>query len=367
MKHFLVAGGNGFIGRNLVTELLNSGCAVTSVDNHITSSDSVANSFAIENKAKPFAQVKADIISLGAPEFTLALSTPQASNLIAGSATSPTSRLESNEFIKKLLASESQFGPFSGIFNMASPASPVDFAKMPDFILQTAAVGHRNLLQLGLERDIPVLFASSSEVYGDALVHPQPETYFGNVNPNGHRSCYDEAKRYGEALSFAWKRQYGSQIRIARIFNTYGPGMRATDGRIIPNFFIQALQNQSLTVYGEGQQTRSFCYVADLVAGLIKLMSSDISQPLNLGSVFEHTVLDVASQINTLTGNSAPLKYLALPENDPKLRQPDLTLTKKLLGWQPEIPLSQGLRSSLKYFKDELAASHGKPIETPNV
>jgi dTDP-glucose 4,6-dehydratase len=244
------------------------------------------------------------------------------------------------------------------IYNMASPASPIDFSKMPVFILETSSHGHKNLLELARVKKARVLFASSSEVYGDPEVHPQVESYFGNVNPIGPRSCYDEAKRFGESLSFAYHRQYNVEIRTARIFNTYGPRMRPNDGRIIPNFFIQALQRQALTVYGDGSQTRSFCYVADLVEGLWRLMTSNEGRPVNMGNPIERTVLEVATTINKLTGNKTPIRNLPLPENDPKLRRPDTTRAKTL-GWEPNVSLEKGLDESMTYFMDELRASPG--------
>lgn len=245
---------------------------------------------------------------------------------------------------------------FDEIYNLASPASPVDFAAMPVLILETGSVGHRNLLDLAREHRARILFASSSEVYGDAEVHPQVESYFGNVNTVGHRSCYDEAKRYGEALSLAYSREFGVETRTVRIFNTYGPRMRPDDGRIIPNFFIQALRGQSLTIYGDGSQTRSFCFVSDQVAGQYALMQSAEARPVNIGNPIERTVLEIAHAVNSLTGNTAPLKHLALPENDPKLRRPDITRARESCGWSPVVSLEDGLRASLDYFRSELAA-----------
>ncbi|MEK7356708.1 MAG: GDP-mannose 4,6-dehydratase, partial [Bdellovibrionota bacterium] len=248
-------------------------------------------------------------------------------------------------------------GRFDEIYNLASPASPVDFAKMPMFILETGAIGHRNMLDLAREHDARILFASSSEVYGDAEVHPQVETYFGNVNTVGHRSCYDEAKRYGEALSVAYTAEYGVETRMVRIFNTYGPRMRPNDGRIIPNFFIQALQGQSLTIYGDGSQTRSFCFCSDQAAGQFALMQSAEARPTNVGNATERTVMEIAKAVNQLTGNTAPVRHLPLPENDPKVRRPDITRAKASTGWEPKVDLETGLKACLDYFRAELAAS----------
>ena len=241
-------------------------------------------------------------------------------------------------------------GRFDRIYNMASPASPVDFAKMPLFILNTALQGHQNLLRLATENRARILFASSSEVYGDAEVHPQVETYFGNVNTFGPRSCYDEAKRVGETLSLAFNKEFNTEIRIARIFNTYGTRMRPSDGRIIPNFFTQALKKQALTVHGDGKQTRSFCYVSDLVAGLIALMESSESTPVNLGNPTEKTVLEMAETINLLTGNSAGVRFVPMMENDPKQRRPNIDKAKQKLHWEPRVSLAEGLEKSKQYF-----------------
>jgi dTDP-glucose 4,6-dehydratase len=258
-------------------------------------------------------------------------------------------------------------GPLDEIYNLASPASPVDFAKMPLFILETASRGHRHLLDLAKAKKARILFASTSEVYGDPEVHPQVETYFGNVNSIGARSCYDEAKRYGEALTMAYHREHGVQTRIVRTFNTYGPRMRPDDGRIIPNFFIQALQGESLTVYGEGKQTRSFCYVSDQAEGMWKLMISDEKRPVNVGNPLERTVLEIANAVNALCGNSAPLRHLPLPENDPKMRCPVITRAAESIGWSPRVGLEEGLAQCLTYFREELARAGSHGIKTPTV
>ena len=258
-------------------------------------------------------------------------------------------------------------GHIDEIYNLASPASPVDFAKMPLFILETASRGHRNLLELARTKGARILFASTSEVYGDPLVHPQVETYFGNVNPIGPRSCYDEAKRYGEALTVAYSREFGVETRIVRTFNTYGPRMRPDDGRIIPNFFVQALQGQPLTVYGEGKQTRSFCYVSDQAEGMYALMQSSESRPVNVGNPIERTVLEIAHEINKLCGSSVPIKYLPLPENDPKQRCPDNSRALASCGWKPRVGLEEGLAACLAYFRDELRLAGSAGIQARNV
>lgn len=245
--------------------------------------------------------------------------------------------------------------PFDEIYNMASPASPVDFDKMPIFILETASVGHRNLLEVAREHKARILFASSSEVYGDPLVHPQTEDYFGNVNPIGPRSCYDEAKRYGEAISMAYLREHKVSIRLARIFNTYGPRMRFDDGRIIPNFMMQALEGKPITLHGDGSQTRSFCFVQDLCKGLYALMQSSETKPTNIGNGNEVTVRDIAERINQLTNNKGGLISEPLRENDPKRRRPDLRRASEILKWKAEIPLEVGLKQTLEYFQGEYA------------
>lgn len=239
------------------------------------------------------------------------------------------------------------------IYNLASPASPIDFVKIPIEILQTASVGQTQLLHLAKKLNARILFASTSEVYGDPLVHPQTETYWGNVNSIGQRSCYDEAKRYGEALTMAFQRQHKVNTCIVRIFNTYGTRMRPEDGRVIPNFFTQALSKQGLTIYGTGQQTRSLCYVTDLVEAIYLTMQSKESRPINIGNPKELTIVEMADTINKLTGNTQKHVYKDLPPDDPKQRQPDITLAKKLLNWSPKTELMDGLGKTLEYFKKE--------------
>ena len=237
---------------------------------------------------------------------------------------------------------------------MASPASPIDFAKIAQFIMETASQGHRNMLELGKEMGTRVFFASTSEVYGDPEVHPQHEEYRGNVNPIGLRSCYDEAKRYGEALTMIYNRQYGVDTRIVRIFNTYGPRMRPEDGRVIPNFFSQALSKKPLTVYGDGKQTRSMCFVRDEVEGLFKLMESNETRPVNIGNPREITMLELAETINKLLGNKAGMEFRPLPPDDPQKRRPDISRAKEVLGWEPKISLEEGLQKTFEYFEKEL-------------
>lgn len=323
-KRALVAGGAGFIGSHLCDTLLEKGYEVTAVDCLVTGRRKNLETAL----AKGLTLIEHDI----------------------------------NEPLPEALEEQR----FDEIYNLASPASPVDFKRMPVFILETAAIGHRRLLDFARETKARILYASTSEVYGDPDVHPQPETYFGNVNPIGPRGCYDEAKRFGEALTYAYHRFHGVDVRVARIFNTYGPRMRPDDGRIIPNFFIQALQGKPLSVYGEGRQTRSFCYVSDLVEGLYLLMQSDERLPVNLGNPVEKTVISIAKTINELVGKNAPIAHHPFPENDPRQRCPDIARARKTLGWEPKVPLDRGLAACLAYFQEELALANGS-IETPTL
>ena len=318
-KHAVVAGGSGFIGSHLVDLLLSKKYQVTVLDNFVTG--------------------RADNLSHVANDVRLV-------------------NIDINEFVDIP-------GHVDEIYNLASPASPIDFKRMPTFILNTAAIGHQNLLACAAKKEARILFASTSEVYGDPLVHPQHEGYYGNVNPIGARGCYDEAKRFGEAITMAYHRFHQVDTRIARIFNTYGERMRPNDGRIIPNFFIQALQKQSLSVYGDGKQTRSFCYVKDLCEGIYALMQSEELRPVNIGNPLERTVKEMAEEINELTGNKAPLRFLPLPENDPLQRKPDISRAKESLGWEPKTPLEDGLELTLEYFEDELKAAG--TIATPTM
>jgi dTDP-glucose 4,6-dehydratase len=237
------------------------------------------------------------------------------------------------------------------IYNLASPASPVDFLKIPIFILQTGAFGQMNMLDLAEKTGARILYASTSEVYGDPLVHPQKEEYLGNVNPVGIRGCYDESKRFGEAITMAYHREKKVNTAIVRIFNTYGPRMRPEDGRVIPNFFTQALKKESLTLYGEGHQTRSLCYVTDLIQGFWQLMQSQIHLPVNIGNPKEMTIKDLADTVNELVGNNQPHQFKPLPPDDPQRRCPDITKARRELQWEPKVNLKQGLTETFSYFK----------------
>ncbi len=303
----LVAGGAGFIGSHLVDSLLEQGHNVDVIDNLVTGR--LANIEHLSDN-KNFRFLEADITH--AP-------------------------LE---------------GEYERIYNMASPASPVDFAKIPIEILMTGSVGHKNLLDLGAKCGARVLFASTSEVYGDPLISPQTETYNGNVNCTGARACYDEAKRFGEALTYNYLKHKNVDTRVVRIFNTYGPRMSPHDGRVIPNFFTQALNGEPMTIYGDGSQTRSLCYVSDMVSGVMKLMESDVTLPVNVGNPIEMTVLEIGNLIKKVTGIESPFTFHPLPENDPKQRRPDTTRAQELLGWSAQVDPLLGLEKTRDYFQD---------------
>ncbi|WPB78519.1 UDP-glucuronic acid decarboxylase family protein [Archangium violaceum] len=243
-------------------------------------------------------------------------------------------------------------GPVHYVFNMASPASPTDYARLPIETLRVGALGTENGLRLAHQQDAVFLQASTSEIYGDPLVHPQREEYWGNVNPIGPRSCYDEAKRYGEALVAAYRRVHQVRTRIVRIFNTYGPRMRLNDGRVVPAFVGQALRGEDFTLFGDGSQTRSFCYVSDLIDGIVRLAMSDVEEPVNIGNPREMTLLQFAEAVRDAMGGSSRITFEPLPTDDPKQRQPDITRARKLLGWEPRVRLEDGLRETLRYFRD---------------
>ncbi len=242
-------------------------------------------------------------------------------------------------------------GSIDAILHFASPASPVDYLEYPIQTLKVGALGTHKALGLAREKDARFLLASSSEVYGDPLVHPQREDYWGNVNPIGPRGVYDESKRFGEALAFAYHRTHGVDTKIARIFNTFGPRMRSGDGRVVPNFITQAIAGKPLTVYGDGKQTRSFCFVSDLVEGIYRLLVSEVNDPVNVGNPREMTILDFASKVAELTGCGSDIVFEPLPVDDPKVRQPDISRARELLGWEPKVLLEDGLKATIDYFK----------------
>ena len=242
-------------------------------------------------------------------------------------------------------------GQIDAVANLASPASPKDYLEHPIETLDVGSIGTRNMLELAREKGARFLLTSTSECYGDPLVHPQVETYWGNVNPVGPRSCYDESKRFAEALTMAYHRKHGVSTNIARIFNTYGPRMKLNDGRVVPAFLDQALHGRPMTVFGDGSQTRSFCYVSDLVDGLYRLMQSDERYPTNLGNPAELTILQFAEEIRRMTGAASPIEFRPLPEDDPKQRKPNIDKARQLLGWEPRVSLEEGIRQTVEYFR----------------
>ena len=309
MKRILVTGGAGFIGSHLCERLLNEGNEVVCLDNFFTGSkDNVIH--LMDNKR--FELIRHDII-------------------------------------EPILLEVDQ------IYNLASPASPIHYQYNPVKTTKTNVMGTINMLGLAKRVRARILQASTSEVYGDPTVHPQKEDYWGNVNPIGPRSCYDEGKRVAETLMMDYYRQNNVEIRIVRIFNTYGPKMALNDGRVVSNFIVQALKGEDITVYGKGDQTRSFCYVSDLVDGLIRMMKQpSFIGPVNIGNPHEHTILEFAEKIIAMTGSKSKLSFNPLPQDDPRQRQPDITLAQEKLGWNPKVAIDEGLRLSIEYFKNRL-------------
>lgn len=246
-------------------------------------------------------------------------------------------------------------GKLDYILHFASPASPIDYLKMPIQTLKVGSLGTHNLLGLAKAKGARMIIASTSEVYGDPLEHPQKETYWGNVNPIGPRGVYDEAKRFQEAITMAYHTYHGLETRIVRIFNTYGPRMRMDDGRALPTFFSQAMKGEDITVFGDGSQTRSFCYVDDLVEGIYRLLMSDYQFPVNCGNPVEITIKQAAEEVVALTGSSSKIIYTDLPKDDPKVRQPDISLAKEILDWEPKVNRAEGLKETYEYFKTKIA------------
>jgi dTDP-glucose 4,6-dehydratase len=317
MKHVIVTGGSGFIGSHLCDQLLKRGYAVTAIDNLITGRTSNID----EARKNPnFYFLQQDICQ------------------------------PLNESSMPFIAKHGLFG----ILHFACPASPIDFDKIPFEILAVDSIGTINTVEIALRYKSRFLLASTSEVYGDPLVHPQTESYWGNVNPNGPRACYDETKRFAEAYVSTATRLKNLNGGIVRIFNTYGPRMRIDDGRVVPELCRQAMQNQPLTVHGNGLQTRSFCFVSDLVEGILRLFESDIHDPVNIGNPQERSMMDFAEKVRQLTGTKAPIEHLPARVDDPKKRCPDITRAKSLLGWSPKVDLEEGLKESLNYFRTQL-------------
>jgi len=311
VARILITGGAGFIGSHLCERFLHDGHDVVAVDNLLTGDrDNIAQLF--EN-----------------PRFT---------------------------FLQQDITNYVYVrGELDAIMHFASPASPVDYLELPIQTLKVGSLGTHKALGLAKDKGARILVASTSEVYGDPLVHPQEESYWGNVNPIGPRGVYDEAKRFMEAITMAYRRSHGVDTRIARIFNTYGPRMRMRDGRVVPNFVCQALRGEALTIYGDGSQTRSFCFVSDLVEGLTRLLWSDEGDPVNIGNPNEMTIKQFAERIVALSGSSSQLENRPLPEDDPQVRQPDIGKAKRILQWAPKVPLDDGLRSTIEYFRTKLA------------
>lgn len=306
----LITGGAGFIGSHLCDRFLAEGHTVVAMDNLITgSTDNIAH-------------------LAGHPRFKFIFH-------------------DVTEYIYVE-------GPFDAVLHFASPASPADFPAFPIQIGKVNAIGTYRTLGLAKAKGARFLLASTSEVYGDPLVHPQPETYWGNVNPIGIRGIYDESKRFAEALTMAYHRIHGIDTRIVRIFNTYGPRMRLNDGRVVPNFLTQALRGEPLTVYGDGTQTRSFTYVDDLVEGIYRLLFSDEIEPVNIGNPEEYRIIDFANLVNEITGNTAGITFKPLPKDDPKKRRPDISKARRVLGWEPRVSLREGLTRTIEDFRKRM-------------
>jgi len=310
MAKVVITGGAGFLGSHLCDRFLAEGDEVTCIDNLITGS--------AENIAHNFGNPKFKFINYDVTNYT---------------------------YIP---------GDVDFILHFASPASPIDYLKLPIQTLKVGSLGTHKTLGLAKEKNARYLLASTSEVYGDPLIHPQNESYWGNVNPVGSRGVYDEAKRFAEAMTMAYHRYHGVDTRIVRIFNTYGPRMRINDGRAIPAFISQALNNEVVTVFGDGLQTRSVCYVDDLIEGIFRLINSNVTHPVNIGNPDEITMLDLAKEIIQLTNSKSQIVFKELPEDDPKVRRPDITLAKKLLNWEPKIPRDIGLMHTINDFKKRL-------------
>jgi dTDP-glucose 4,6-dehydratase len=305
-RRALVTGGAGFLGSHLCGRLLDDGLDVVCMDNLITGSlDNIESFFGRDG----FCFVHHDV-----------------TNFIHVS------------------------GSLDYILHFASPASPIDYLKLPIQTLKVGSLGTHKALGLAKSKGARFLLASTSETYGDPLVHPQPEDYWGNVNPVGPRGVYDEAKRFAEAITMAYHRHHGMETRIVRIFNTYGPRMRAGDGRVVPTFICQALSGKDLTAFGDGSQTRSFCFVDDLIEGILRLLHSDCSDPVNIGNPAEMTVLEFAEEIIRLTGSESKIVFEPLPVDDPKVRQPDISLASEILDWEPRIALEAGLKKTIEFF-----------------
>jgi dTDP-glucose 4,6-dehydratase len=312
----LITGAAGFLGSHLAERFLKEGHEVVGLDNYVTGS-----------------RANVEILSTY-PEFSFV----------------------EHDISKPIYLAEK----LDGVLHFASPASPVDYLELPIQTLKVGSLGTHNVLGIALKHRARFLLASTSEIYGDPLVHPQPETYWGNVNPVGLRGVYDEAKRFAEAITMAYHRYHGVDTRIVRIFNTYGPRMRPGDGRVVSNFIVQALRGDPITIYGDGSQTRSFCYVSDEVDGIYRLFNSDRVEPTNIGNPNEFTIRELADVVLEETGSQSPIETMPLPEDDPKVRQPDIGVARSVLGWEPEVGLREGILLTLPYFRGELERHDAK-------
>jgi dTDP-glucose 4,6-dehydratase len=307
----VITGAAGFIGSHLADALLDRGCSVVGIDNLLTGD--MANIAHLANR--DFLFIKHDV-----------------TNYIHVD------------------------GPVDFVLHWASPASPIDYLELPIPTLKVGALGTHKALGLAKAKGARFVIASTSEVYGDPLEHPQKESYWGNVNPVGPRGVYDEAKRFAEAMTTAYHRYHGLDAKIVRIFNTYGPRMRVNDGRAVPTFISQALRNEDLTIFGDGRQTRSFCYISDLVDGIIRLMHSEVNDPVNIGNPHEMTIEEIGRTIIRMTGSKSRIVHRPLPTDDPKVRQPDITRARTLLAWEPKVSLEQGLTQTIEYFRKKIQA-----------
>lgn len=310
MKKILITGGAGFIGSHLCKSFIEEGDFVVCVDNFITGS---------ERNIK-------DLLNVDKLKFI-------------------TQDIAESFYID---------GNFDWILHFASIASPLYYIKFPIKTLKSGLLGTYNCLGMAKEKNAKFMLASTSEIYGDPLVHPQPEEYWGNVNSIGMRSCYDESKRGAEALSYAYMRQHKVEVRVARIFNTYGPHMQFNDGRVVSNFIVQALKGEPLTIYGEGEQTRAFCYVDDLIEGIKSLMKVEYGFPVNLGNPIEHKIIDLARMVIELTGSSSQMEFRSLPQDDPQKRRPDISKAKQLLRWKPRVSIREGLKQTIAWFEEKM-------------
>ena len=307
-SRIVVTGGSGFLGSHLCDRLIEAGASVICIDNFSTGDE--------QNIAHLFGHERFSVV---VHDVTTYMFVP---------------------------------GPVDAVLHLASPASPIDYLKLPIQTLKVGSLGTHNALGLAKAKEARFLMASTSEVYGDPQVHPQPESYWGHVNPIGPRGVYDEAKRFGEALAFAYHRAHGVEIRMPRIFNTYGPRMRMDDGRAVPTFISQALAGEPVTVHGDGQQTRSLCYVDDLIRGLVLLLTSDTVGPVNLGSDYELTMAELAQAVITATGSSSTIEFVARPEDDPQVRRPDGRLAREALGWKAEITPQEGIARTVEWYRE---------------